>query len=71
MQMHLGIQYCIKSEKAYQNLRELKDELISVDYDEFNAKYNSRDALSRKNMKELINSSENNVTKVFSTLIER
>lgn len=68
---NLGIQYCIKSEKAYQNLRELKDELISVDYDEFNAKYNSRDALSRKNMKELINSSENNVTKVFSTLIER
>lgn len=68
---NLGIQYCLKSEKAYQNLYELKDELISVDYDEFNAKYNSRDALSCKIMKELINSDANHVTKVFSTLIER
>ena len=68
---NLGIQYCIKSEKAYLNLRELKDELISVDFDEFNAKYNSRDALSRKNMKNLIDSNANTVTKVFSTLIER
>ena len=52
-------------------MRELKDELISVDFDEFNAKYNSRDALSRKNMKNLIDSNANTVTKVFSTLIER
>ena len=32
----LGIQYCIKSEKAYNNLHELKEELVPVDYSEFN-----------------------------------
>lgn len=32
----LGIQYCIKSELAYSRLSERKEELISVEYDEFN-----------------------------------
>ena len=36
----LGIQYCIKSEKAYNNLHELKEELVPVDYSEFNERYN-------------------------------
>ena len=39
----LGIQYCIKSEKAYGQLREVKDGLLSVSYSEFNDKYNQRD----------------------------
>lgn len=65
----LGIQYCIKSKKAYDNLSEIKDELIEVDYKEFNAKYNQRDTLARDNMRNLINSDKNKVEKVFSTLM--
>lgn len=64
----LGIQYCIKTEKAYSKLREIPDSLIPVDYEEFNAKYNERDAAARKNMRELVDSDANKVTKVFSTL---
>ena len=65
----LGIQYCIKSEKAYNNLHELKEELVPVDYSEFNEQYNDRDVTARKNMRDLINSDANEVTKVFSTLL--
>ena len=67
----LGIQYCIKSELAYSKLHEIKEELISVNYDEFNEKYNHRDVMARKNMRDLVDSDANKVTKVFSTLFER
>ena len=65
----LGIQYCIKTEKAYSRLHEVPDSLVTVDYEEFNAKYNARDAVARKNMRELVDSDANKVTKVFSTLL--
>ena len=39
----LGIQYCIKSEKAYSRLKEEPDSLLVVNYDEFNEKYNKRE----------------------------
>ena len=65
----LGIQYCIKTEKAYSGLHEVPDSLVTVDYEEFNAKYNARDAVARKNMRELVDSDANKVTKVFSTLL--
>lgn len=67
----LGIQYCIKSELAYSNLTEVEDGLISVDYSEFNEKYNERDIIARKRMRELVDSDANKVTNVFSTLFER
>lgn len=67
----LGIEYCIKSELAYSKLREIRDELSSVDYLEFNGKYNQRDVSARENMRCLIDSDTNKVTKVFSTLFER
>lgn len=67
----LGIQYCIKSEKAYSRLKEETDSLLVVNYDEFNEKYNKRDVEARKNMRELVDSDENRVEKVFSTLFER
>ena len=67
----LGIQYCIKSELAYSKLREVKEELLAVNYDEFNEKYNQRDVMARKKMRDLVDSDANNVTKVFSTLFER
>ena len=50
----LGIQYCIKSERAYVKLTEIADDLISVDYSEFNEKYNERDISARKKMRELV-----------------
>lgn len=65
----LGIQYCIKSELAYENLREIRDGLLSVAYSEFNQKYNQRDDNARKRMRDLVNSDSNKVTNVFSTLI--
>ena len=64
----LGIQYCIKTQKAYAQLHERKDDLIAVDYNEFNNKYNQRDIEARKNMRNLVDSDANKVTRVFSTL---
>ena len=67
----LGIQYCIKSEKAYRCLSEMKDDLICVDYQEFNDKYNERDIRARNHMRRLVDSDANKVINVFSTLVER
>ena len=64
----LGIQWCIKSKKAYQQIKKT-GEIIPVDYHKFNAKYNERDANARTKMKALIDSDKNNVEKVFSTLV--
>ena len=66
----LGIQYCLKSELAFSKLKEIENELFAVDYAEFNEKYNDRDIITRKKMKELVNSDANKVTKVFSTLFK-
>lgn len=65
----LGIQWCIKSEKAYQHLHK-NEEVIAVDYHDFNTNYNERDANARKKMKALIDSDKNKVEKVFSTLVQ-
>ena len=66
---NLGIQYCIKTRLAFSHLKEEKDSLIEVDFNTYNPKYTSRDFEARENMKKLINSDENKVEKVFSTLI--
>ena len=66
----LGIQYCIKSELAYTKLHEVPDSLMTVDYTEFNEKYNQRDITARQKMRELVDSDANKVTKVFSTLFK-
>lgn len=66
----LGIQYCIKSELAYSKLHELEDDLMTVQYAEFNEKYNQRDITARQKMRELVDSDINRVTKVFSTLFK-
>lgn len=65
----LGIQYCFKSEKAFSNLKTMENDIIYVDYKEFNQKYSVRDSEARENMRMLINSDKNKVTNVFSTLI--
>lgn len=66
----LGIQYCIKTEKAYAKLREIPGSLQPVEYVEFNEKYNERDTTAREKMRALVDSDANKVTKVFSTLFE-
>ena len=66
----LGIQYCIKTERAYSGLHEVKEDLMEVPYAEFNEKYNQRDLTARQKMRELVDSDANQVTKVFSTLFE-
>lgn len=67
----LGIQYCLKSELAFSKLKEIREGLTSIEYEEFNKKYNERDSIARRKMKELIDSDANKVTNVFSTLLER
>lgn len=64
----LGIQWCIKSQKAYSQLKKT-DAVMPVDFNEYNAMYNDRDNAARFKMMELINSDKNKVEKVFSTLI--
>ena len=47
------------------------EELLSLgDYLEFNDKYNERDIIARRKMRELIDSDANKVINVFSTLFE-
>lgn len=65
----LGIQYCIKSQKVYLQLVENENKLISVEYNQYNEKYNQRDVNARMKMKELINSDKNKLNNVFSDLI--
>ena len=65
----LGIQYCLKSEKAFSQLNEITEGLESVEYKDFNPKYNERDVTAREKMRGLINSEANKVTNVFSTLL--
>lgn len=67
----LGIQYYIKSELAYSKLHEVEDSLQTVEYAEFNEKYNQRDITARAKMRELVDSDANKVTKVFSTLFNQ
>jgi hypothetical protein len=67
----LGIQYCIKSERAYRALHETAESPSLVEYGTFSERYNERDIAARENMRKLIDSDVNAVTKVFSTLIKR
>lgn len=67
---NLGIQYWVKSPKAYSKLQELTYNMISVDFKVYNPKYNQRDQQARLNMKELVNSERNQLIRVFSKLIE-
>lgn len=65
----LGIQYCLKSEKAFKVLKEDLQALEVVDFTTFNEQYNLRDQTARHAMKELINSDRNRIMDVFSTLL--
>ncbi|NBJ82405.1 DUF3990 domain-containing protein [bacterium 1XD42-94] len=65
----LGVQYYIKTKKAYKELTEISEDLQSVPFERFNEKYNEHDITARENMRKLIDSDRNQVIKVFSTLL--
>ena len=46
-----------------------KERCILILYNEFHQKYNYRDDIAQKKMRELVNSDANKVINVFSTLI--
>ena len=65
----LGIQYCLKTEKAFQFLREEFSALQEIEYTRVKQQYIQRDRAAREAMYTLINSDQNKIEKVFSKLI--
>ncbi len=65
----LGIQYCLKTRRAFDAIEELPGSPQTVDFAEFNAKYNARDAAARENMERLINGPTNPARRVLSVLL--
>ena len=65
----LGIQYCLKSRRAFESIRPVEGYPQAVEYAGFNAKYNERDRQARDRMDELIAGPRNRAIKVMSTLV--
>lgn len=66
----LGMQFCLKSERAFANVAKAEGFPVPVDFREFNVKYSERDRLARNKMDELIAGPRNMAVKVMSTLVE-
>ena len=66
----LGIQYCIKSSRAFAALEKVDGYPRPVPYGDHNAKYNERDKQARDRMDELISGPANKAVRVMSTLVE-
>ena len=66
----LGIQYCIKSQRAFSALAKVDGYPRPVPYGDYNAKYNDRDKLARDRMDELISGPANRAVRVMSTVVE-
>jgi hypothetical protein len=66
----LGIQYCIKSPRAFAALAKVDGYPRPVSYGDYNAKYNERDKQARDRMDELISGPANKAIRVMSTLVE-
>lgn len=65
----LGIQYCLKSKRAFESVAKVDGYPLPVDFVSYNAKYNERDRLARDRMDELIAGPQNPAIKVMSTLV--
>lgn len=65
----LGMQYCLKSEKAFACVESVPGYPVPVEYAAFNARYNERDRQARDRMDELIAGPRNAAIKVMSTLV--
>ena len=62
-----GVQVCVKSKLAYTRLRHL--EASEVDYSQYHAQFISRDEESRRRMRELINSPDNDLSQTIESII--
>ena len=65
----LGLQYCLKTKKAFQCLKEDSAALQEIDYHKINPQYTQRDRNAREAMYALINSEKNKIEDVFSKLL--
>ena len=66
----LGIQYCIKSPRAFAALSKVSGYPRPVAYGAYNNRYNERDRQARDRMDELISGPANKAVRVMSTLVE-
>lgn len=65
----LGLQYCIKSEKAFAQIHREYQPIEKVDQQVFLARYNDRDLHARKSLFDLIESERNTLKDTFSNYI--
>ena len=65
----LGMQYCLKSERAFAAVERAEGFPQPVDYETFSRRYNERDRQARDRMDELIGGPKNAAVKVMSTLV--
>ncbi len=65
----LGIQYCIKSQKAFDRINREFEPVEEVSKDIYLEKYNTRDSRARKNLYDLMESEKNTLTDTFSNYI--
>jgi len=65
----LGVQYCLKTKRAFDAVAKVAGYPQRVDYETFNVKYSTRDRDARDRMDELIAGPRNRAEKVMSTLV--
>ncbi|MCR5150622.1 MAG: DUF3990 domain-containing protein [Clostridiales bacterium] len=65
----LGIQYCIKSSRAFEKIHHPFEPIEEVRKELYLERYNTRDSKARKNLYELMNSEKNTLTDTFSRYI--
>ena len=65
----LGIQYCVKSAKAFERIHREYAPIGKVDKGVYLAKYNERDSAARKRLYELIESERNTLKDTFSSYL--
>ena len=67
-----GIQYVVKTPKAYEALRSRPDLKMRVSFDEYHAAYENRDADARRRMRDLIADPEfNRLEHLFSDVVRK
>jgi hypothetical protein len=66
----LGIQYCIKSQKAFGLLQKEYKPISTVNAKEYFARYNEKDDAARNRINEIVESEQNTMTDVFSKYIK-
>lgn len=66
----LGIQYCLKSKKAFEQITEDKERLCEVDVKKYKIKYEARDRGARNKMRDIVESDRNSYDNRFIDIIK-